>query len=924
MESQSPSELYKWQRITQKSKGRHSNKRVKPDAIPSDIEQWIKKVEEASDFAAAQAFGKARTDKSTKASILQTVDQLHDHDAAYDEAQELLNDWVHGNLHAVDDHSVEAAIWVDDEDINSSNFEPSIQNIIQQTDAGALSMEEYDRLMNLDNYNEDAATENILEELRKKEVIRPEFLYDLGDIGGKPTAPKPKKDPSVKMQVRQAQVKVNRDKRRNEVKQKQEQEAIRREAITTAKQKAAEERRKAAQKVKQEEIEIQKEMARIKKELQEEKKEQLRKQEEERALEQKIAAVAKAQAKKKKVANELLDSVTTEASARDTERRRKLAKAIEKAEARHVTHNLKLMRQCFNSWFDLILERRLQLGKARAVSDWKCLFRAWNAWRHYTRDCNLERLKRKHENSMVEDHRKLHQSHAHYEKKLLKKYWLQWQIWLAQEKQARDLANDQNTVRHKMSAFLATGKQLARQQKDVERPPSASSRLVQSHVNEMFDQSVHVKSRPQSSRSRQLPTEAWQITRKHLKLTNKQITDLTDNPHNPGVEQDAFAEATSDISLTPSTHVGVPKSFQNRFNAQQKILQEQQKALKEQKKMIEDLRFKQDRSLLEEQIKQQQVIQQQLEKLTKLTLEDKKLDQVIPQSGRMSVMPSTEQEPPQTARSQASSVSHANSMSSAFSKRMEERATERAKAKQEREERKKKQEQKRVAEMVAKEEELRQQEAEERRRRVEAFKEKRRLEKEREFELQQMKEKTIANQHKADEHSRLRVLKFHGFRQLKQHCERMKNLKAQAKQHCSFTLQRQTFQLWKLRYEVEEAMRNEKADELYNRQLVKRCFSNWTQWRLQFQILSIRADRHYHSRLLSKVFRPWQELTTKEKIELWEKERHARQHDIRRLKSWVFTTWKRLPADRKAEEEKEKRRKELRRKVASILPDFHS
>ena len=45
----------------------------------------LQKVEQASDFAAAQAFGKARAGKSTKSSILHTVDQLHDHDAAYEE-----------------------------------------------------------------------------------------------------------------------------------------------------------------------------------------------------------------------------------------------------------------------------------------------------------------------------------------------------------------------------------------------------------------------------------------------------------------------------------------------------------------------------------------------------------------------------------------------------------------------------------------------------------------------------------------------------------------------------------------------------------------------------------------------------------------------------------------------------------------------
>lgn len=175
-------------------------------------------MEQASDFAAAQAFGKARAGSSTKSSILETVDQLHDHDAAYDEgsliyktwfplshplyvtelrnfcvrillivkmlsnhntahryqtislsefpcigcklfiflfcynsvsvcciyfvAQQLLNDWVQGQLHVANDHSIEDAIWSDEENTNGhNNFEPSIQNIIQQTDAGALSME---------------------------------------------------------------------------------------------------------------------------------------------------------------------------------------------------------------------------------------------------------------------------------------------------------------------------------------------------------------------------------------------------------------------------------------------------------------------------------------------------------------------------------------------------------------------------------------------------------------------------------------------------------------------------------------------------------------------------------------------------------------------------------------------------------------
>lgn len=117
------------------------------------------------------------------------------------------------------------------------------------------------------------------------------------------------------------------------------------------------------------------------------------------------------------------------------------------------------------------------------MSDWKRLFRSWNAWRHYTRERTLERLKVQHENSMVEDHRKLHQSSAYYERRLLKRYFLQWQIWVTQERQAKELIDDQNNVRQKMSAFLATGKRLAREQRESEKTStSMAERLSQSRV----------------------------------------------------------------------------------------------------------------------------------------------------------------------------------------------------------------------------------------------------------------------------------------------------------------------------------------------------------------------------------------------------------------------------------------------------------
>lgn len=82
---------------------------------------------------------------------------------------------------------------------------------------------------------------------------------------------------------------------------------------------------------------------------------------------------------------------------------------------------------------------------------------------------------------MIEDHRKLHQSANHYEIRTLKKYFLQWQIWLTQQRQAKELENDQQSVRDKMSAFLETGRKIAQEQKRSQSE-TVASRLAEASV----------------------------------------------------------------------------------------------------------------------------------------------------------------------------------------------------------------------------------------------------------------------------------------------------------------------------------------------------------------------------------------------------------------------------------------------------------
>jgi hypothetical protein len=86
------------------------------------------------------------------------------------------------------------------------------------------------------------------------------------------------------------------------------------------------------------------------------------------------------------------------------ERRRRLV-VIEKFQAEISSKNLRILQKYFSAWYDVVLERRLQMGKARAMSDWRCLLRAWNGWKMYVRSRRLDREAREHEEDMKLYHR---------------------------------------------------------------------------------------------------------------------------------------------------------------------------------------------------------------------------------------------------------------------------------------------------------------------------------------------------------------------------------------------------------------------------------------------------------------------------------------------------------------------------------------
>jgi hypothetical protein len=58
---------------------------------------------------------------------------------------------------------------------------------------------------------------------------------------------------------------------------------------------------------------------------------------------------------------------------------------------------VQLKRQCFAAWYSIVIERRLQLGKAKATADWKVLFRAFSAWKSSYISGKVERETHRHE-----------------------------------------------------------------------------------------------------------------------------------------------------------------------------------------------------------------------------------------------------------------------------------------------------------------------------------------------------------------------------------------------------------------------------------------------------------------------------------------------------------------------------------------------
>lgn len=952
-------ELYRWKRKTDPKMVYSRSQKV---TSTNDVQDWIKKVEEASNIAAAQTFGTEYMSGRSKAkhTVKNTVDYLHEDDATYSEAQDLLNQWMSDKVN----FDAEPDMFDDDwtPKPSPSQIKKEWDHLledqgIEYSQSPKTSAREL--YSGLENCDEDELVSKILDGMRDKELIKDEFLTDLGlDESSK------HRDPRTKMELRHQQVKENREKRQKDLEKQRREKQSRKDAQSRAKQMLLKEEKQKQMQARREEMQLQKEMAKIRKEMQEER----RREEEMKAREKEEREELQRKAQEELDRQQLAEEMQKRQHLQVIEDKRKdLMRKLEQVEKRQAANNLKILQRHFSAWYNIVLERRIQIGKARAMADWKCLLRAWNAWKAYCRSKRIEREAMEHEWSMKEYHRKTQLAQTHYRDSLLRRYFSAWQLFVQQEHLQNESKEQQSRLHDRMSALLnaaATGKLWNKNENDknIQKPSREEMKVdsVRDKVDELFAQPSRPRDTPMSSRSDDSsiassrdvkkawqpppltkPTEPWQVTRRHLNLTKEQIAGGGDHGNTDNGENDQSGQIRQSKKLVTQKTPFMVNNFENRHNAQQEILRKQQEQIREQQKMIQELQYQQQMSVLQAQAQTQQLIQKHLSNNSVNVLAQQgdllnvqhnvvaKDVNVNPDSARSQKSGASTARSAVSARSASSDTTAASSASKKSAtkhdeilKKMEDRAAERARMKAEREERKRKQEEEKLAQLQAEEEERLRQEEEEKKARIEARKEQKRKERQKELEKQQKLEYLHEMNVKAEEHCRKTLLRHKGFLPWMKLVQQARRNNEVAQDHHASVLLRNCLLAWHNHTQDVMAEKKDLAQELFNFIIVRRCFRNWRRYGQHVNIQEQKADRFYLEKLKGSFFRAWADYTAYEKIADWKRERMAREHDVWRLKHRAFIAWKRFPAILKDEREKERRRQELRKKVSAILPDF--
>ncbi|XP_029433589.1 coiled-coil domain-containing protein 191 [Rhinatrema bivittatum] len=904
-------ELFRWKRFTKKEK-------PKPGLDYDNVEHWIKRVEQASEFAVSEVFSIKKTDGHRRpvgpVMNLETTSQLQEHDDAYGEAQDLLRDWMNSKLR------LELAS--DDEDGMGKFMEE--QSLPEEVPAGFLKYNRFDDLYGyLEQEVESSTVQDFMQQLLQKEVIDSGILEDFR--AGDDREKKKRKDPRLAMELRHQQVKENRIRRQKELEHQKQERALKKSLLSEAQLLVQEESKRKVLKARKEEEDIQREMVKLRKEMSERKRimEEAWKTERKRqeldvqkpsAAGQVHAAQCKPVTKKREMQKEQLARIQSE--------------------------NTKCLQQHFSAWYKMILERRIKTGKARALADWKCQLQAFRAWRDHAWAKKMERETQKLEMDLKEQNRKQQLATQCDRKRLLRHSFVEWQSWCRAEREMRELEVKKEATKRKMVALLEAASASLGSPCDPDKDQGSKNGQVPKRCSSQGLESQSAEGERQeevmSARAGQgsevstgafaptKPKHAWQITLQHAALSPEELAQCRARALNaPQRLQDTQARPAQRRAPVYGSH------FENRHAFQQQLIEEQRRQLLEQREMILELKESQRLMRLQREAEQATAVTKELTNQvsrSKALLKKGSQQEREDLSSLKSLAPLSSPVPSygldnsqaDTARRTPGHLTSPHPML----KGMEERAAQRAERRKELEELKRKREEEKLAHLKAEEEERQQKEAAEKEAQIERKREERRLQKQKELEKQKLLEWQQQLRKKAEDHYHRVLLRRQGLEPWRRLMVQAKQRMAQAEEHHCLVLQRRSLLAWLQQVRESLTERRDRAEGFYSHLLLRRSFRNWLKYKDCLSLLEERADWFFKDSLKKTTFLAWLNLVNEERVASWEKQRIAAEHYHRRVKLTMFTVWRKFPKLLKEEKQREERREQLRKKVAEILPDF--
>ncbi|GAB1300287.1 Coiled-coil domain-containing 191 [Apodemus speciosus] len=235
-------ELSRWKRLSRKLN-------LKSSFEPDNVGHWIKRVEKTSEFAISNTYSTRNADLPGRfwqqAVDVATCEQTEYHDDVYEEAQELVDEWLDNKLK--------------EELASDGEGEGTVLNPPVPDAHGHLKYDKFDELCGyLEEEEESATVQKFIEHLLQKEVVASEMVEELGmeENQGK----RQQKDPRLTMEMRHKQVKENRLRREKQLESQRMESAVKKAAFLEAQCLVQEEKKRKALLAKKEKEEIQREM----------------------------------------------------------------------------------------------------------------------------------------------------------------------------------------------------------------------------------------------------------------------------------------------------------------------------------------------------------------------------------------------------------------------------------------------------------------------------------------------------------------------------------------------------------------------------------------------------------------------------------------------------------------------------------------